>query len=416
VFWCFCLLFFVVVLFSLLFIFLLLTNMDIRKFEHLLDSVIGQCVTIDGDTYKFCERIAGDKAKLKNGDNVRRVSMQQLWSGYAQHLANSDPLLLKQFAFDIYMRSCGYRGDVKTVKKEIRTAKQALGYKRKLLRQHKSMEAQKMPSKSNFSKSLRSDKHTLASLNIQIEGIEHRVKECSDALNNLLLVSDQYFASNVEAHRQICSLGVELKLSSLQGWMANGSAPKKKGRPVVIDKDAEEKLLEVVLYCDKMGFPLNQTRIIDLAFSVVSSSSAKGQFGTSGPTTSWFRGWYKRMRSVEPKLVDVIARGKDVATFKWYNSRNINWYFDSLKRILLSNGFARERTNSDTVAGEVILVTPERMIFTDETGVNDSKEKKRKEKVYTTTDDVESGTNQRRTLDCASDYGEHISMVNLFLF
>ena len=92
------------------------------------------------------------------------------------------------------------------------------------------------------------------------------------------------------------------------------SGPTKEiGRPTIFIPEAEQVLLDAVLFNDSCGFPMSAEHIRQLAFDMATPETC-ARFGADGPTKHWFRNWFERMIEVNPDLVHVETRGRESAT------------------------------------------------------------------------------------------------------
>ena len=206
-------------------------------------------------------------------------------------------------------------------------------------------------------------------------------------------------------------LGVGFSKTALASW-ARGNRLGGKGRKPAFNPEVEGALLETVLHCDKMGYSVGKDRIKELARAMVEDQDIAARFGDDGPTDKWFAGWFKRARAKEPGLVKVLARGTDHNTLKWFNTANVNWWFDCFVRNIKQHKFAR--TPKEGEQGEAVWLEGQRarVIVMDETGISGkNKADATRKRVVTTKARVETGSGTRRLAPNVGATEEHITLL-----
>ena len=322
------------------------------------------------------------------------------------------PLAVKRLASELLKRMqdhkslCSQKSDI--VKKE--KQKQAT-YNRTINKEH-GLQAQ-LGEVLNSCK----DTHTISSLEKKVETSIERMQEAASALQELKAQEKTVFSTIDEILLFFKTMGVDFSQSSLSKW-ARGEGLGKLGRGTAIDLDAEKQLMDVILFRDAMGMPMDQKAIRAQAYEWVIDPTIKARFSTNGPTKKWFKAFLARARSRDPTITTAITRGTECRTLNWFNSNNINWWFDVFKTKIIELGFAREPTdeeaNCDAVWFDEAL---HRVLISDETcvsGGNTRKAQKTRSKVVTVKqrlEETDKGGKQRRTASSAVSTEEHITLL-----
>ncbi len=115
-------------------------------------------------------------------------------------------------------------------------------------------------------------------------------------------------------------------------------------------------------------------------------------------------------------MTEALERSTDCRTTAWFNSTNVNWWFDKFVKKINEYGFARRATAEETIRGEGEAVwlpnMHSRVVLSDETCVSSAGHRKTtnpKKKVITTAERVEKedhGPKYRRIIR-ASGTMEH---------
>ena len=248
-------------------------------------------------------------------------------------------------------------------------------------------------------------------LGSRLEACEEQLQSASDELE-AIISTNQTFAS-VEDIRKFFKekFKIDVCTATLYKWRKYGVPTRPVGRQVAFSNEDEQALLDTVLYCDSMGWPLSRSDIMELAMNMAESEEKRSRFGKNGPTIKWYNGWYKRMSEDEPDLIEACTRGRAKGMTSFFTSKMINWWFDCVKKTIIKFKFAKP---SDTSEEEVIWLTPARVFNFDETctsgglaGRSDAFEKAKK--VVTLQDRLDSN-GKRRTLE-PKETGEHHTLV-----
>mmetsp|Transcript_9303 Transcript_9303/g.23688 ORF Transcript_9303/g.23688 Transcript_9303/m.23688 type:complete len:302 (+) Transcript_9303:361-1266(+) len=188
----------------------------------------------------------------------------------------------------------------------------------------------------------------------------------------------------------------------------------KRGRLPYLDTVLERRLAELALAIDSDGFPFTSARLISLAKEAFEGSAHAKYFSKDGPGESRAEGWFSRIQEFYPDLIRARARGRTAATNTWYNSDNINWWYDKLAECVRKYGLGE---SDEGLQGEEFdWKDPKRVIITDETaiiGCNFFGSGERSAKVITTRDKLEGGKNgngQRRVSRSKDDFDRHITL------
>jgi hypothetical protein len=381
-----------------------------------VDHLIGSYVEIESlnDTKKFkiesihpinfCVLVTDD------GNETRKIRLPQLLKLYAVYEVKYNKNLgLKTMAFNLLTKKRKWDDEKTSCKDNLKKITKRKGYLTRMKNNHDKLEAEKGPQLAS-----NEDTHTIASLQNQWETVAQNEVEAKTKLEQLESEKCLLF----EGSGTICRCFEELfefkiDTSTLNKWVREDAIQTSKlGRKQAIFPEVEKAILECVLYNDKMGWPMGRDEIIELTWDMVHKDpKIKAKLGKDGPTKTWYAGWFERMKIVNEDIVIVSERATDLQCARWFNSRNLNWWFDTMKRIGLKYKFARLPTAEEE--GEMTWLNPERVIVTDETCVSGGQTRKARgpsRKVVTINNRVEGGSNKRRTANSDRQTDDHVSL------
>ncbi|CAK8995005.1 Hypothetical protein (Fragment) [Durusdinium trenchii] len=252
------------------------------------------------------------------------------------------------------------------------------------------------------------DDHTLPSLQAKLDTSKQRTEAAKRKIEELKSESAKFGFTTPQGASKLFHerLGVKVHGNTIRQWMSGARCTSLKGRKTKLDESAEDAILETVLHADRVGLPYSRKELIELV-----SKAVKNEWK---PTTGWVQRWLNRMKGKAPTLVEAVCRGEARATLKWFNTKNINWWFDCFVKLVQEHGFARKPVAGEP--GEVIWLTPERVIITDETAVSGERESRAGlEKQLTTIENLDkSGKRSRgvRRVPVQSQLSaDHITLV-----
>ena len=258
------------------------------------------------------------------------------------------------------------------------------------------------------------DNHTLETLDGQYKSHQARLEDCKSKLDALKGEKPAFptLASVCDFFTRC--LHVSLPYVTLYSWVQRGQVARNAGRPIVLSGAMEKYLVKVILEADSRGTPMSRSQIMDLANSMVESEKIRAQRGANGLTLRWFKAFMTRMKVIFPELVEVKTRAASVGTADWFNSPNINWWFDTVKRIAIEHGFAEAVEGNPEE--ELRWLAPERVVITDETCVSGGIYRKvgafhKDQKVVSTKTNLSIESRRRSVLKNGGEYGEHITLV-----
>jgi hypothetical protein len=186
-----------------------------------------------------------------------------------------------------------------------------------------------------------------------------------------------------EEIKKITGDGAGVCLRTIQRYATREEAPSRSGRPAVHDPTAEQDLIDMILFCDSQGHVLKRKEIIDVAASMIKDEEQSARFSQGVPALQWYKGFIKRAKKSNPKVVEVVERTKGLGTQLWFNTANLTWYFDTVERVLLAAGAIKM-----VAPGKYELVAPARVLFLDETAIGPGQR---------------AGSNSREIVVCSSD-------------
>ncbi len=258
------------------------------------------------------------------------------------------------------------------------------------------------------------DKHTLPSLDAKLVAASVRLEELKSNLEDLERERQFVFKDGADiANFFLGKFNIKFSSKSLLLW-ASGKKLGKVGRTTAFNLDAEKALVDALLFLDSLGFCMDGREIRELA-GRMASGDTRLRFGSEGPTEQWYAAFKARAKTMNRGIVHVLQRSTDCRTLKWFNTRNINWWFDQFGRKIKELGLARDPKPGEQ--GELVWVDRHRVIISDETCVSGGhvlKGSASKRKVLTLADRVEvtdKGRGHRRVAPLGVATQEHITLV-----
>jgi len=202
-------------------------------------------------------------------------------------------------------------------------------------------------------------------------------------------------------------LGIRIPSPTFGRWVKEGFSEKFAGRPPTLPGGMEENLAIHALFMDEIGLPISRKLLEGLAAEIAAKTNTKTTFGEGCASDRWFEGWIRRMAETHPELNLSRQRMlKDGNVMEWFNSQNIIWWFQTLKKIALKYGFAKKGVTENFLEWK----NAARVVITDESDLNGAKSKTVKEKVITSRSRVEAENGYRRIDPCPCT-DEHITIV-----
>ena len=387
-----------------------------EKLRSLLPSLVGKVFSADDVAYRI-ESHSDRRVKcvtVGNEANVRQFPLAAFFKAYLSHPAGSKstgslPVFKKEAILSVWKNSSEMDRLGKEKQRAFTKAKRKV---RELKSKLKKLSTQEKVKKSG--RLLHKDETARNSLDKRLakaiaargaaeEAVRSHAKQKEETFGTeeeLLLFFEQNF--NIKVSR-----------STLFGWKKNGVGGKV-GRPTKIDVAMEANILKVALEMDRIGFPMTRFRIMGIATELLRQSAKDKQQGEEDVdvSVSWFAGFMRRAKEVEPQLCATLVRNQKNSTLTWFNSANVEWWFEKFTELILREGFARK-----TADGKLEWLTPERVIIFDETAVSGALTQKAavvKKKGLTIDARLEkgekSGKYRRATIDIGSTE-EHITAI-----
>jgi hypothetical protein len=390
-------------------------KLPIEKVFWLLGELVTESVTLDDNKGAgVIEEVTGvnRKVKIKLADGKHRlVTVEQAFRGYVTELIfegagkGGFPYDLKRLAVKLLERMQEHKEALSKARSVVKKGK------RKKADLHGAVASEVAIQEKAGGLPKDADRHTLATLAKKFDSLAKRTDAAGDAIEHLEEQALFVFQSWEELLGFFADLGAGFSRRALALW-AKGERLGGKGRKTALDPEVEQALLETVLHCDKMGYSVGKERIKALAHQMVEDPDIAARFGDDGPTDKWYAGWFKRASAKTPGLIKVLARGTDHNTIKWFNTANVNWWFDCFVRNIKNHKFAREPKEGEV--GEAVWIEgqKERVIVMDETGISGkNKADATRKRVVTTKARVETGSGTRRLAPNVGATEEHITLL-----
>ena len=375
---------------------------DAHGVEHVVESHVG----------RFFKAKSLSSASGSATAPVRRMSVPEAVKGWVKKersMHKSKVGLsadLKLLIHDLLTLSKETKTEFSTIQKRLRTEKSVMRDLKEKMAKHKKLERRR----GNMLKECQ-DNHTGKSLEKKLQSCEGRI----DALVIDHEVLRKEMKSVFIGQEGIINFffnefGIKLKKSTLTKYSKlEVFKCSKPGRPTALGELGEKFLALTVVNLDRMGFPMSRSRIIGVAQEMLREGQDIGNANRE-LSVSWYKSWLKRMIAIYPQLREVSCRTTDTHCLDWFNEEHYTWWVRHFLKTVVDEGFVKLKD------GKYTWVTPDRVMFTDETCISGGQLRKKQEgrlKVLTVEDSVEGGsggTGQRR-LPSAETYQEHITMM-----
>ncbi len=399
----------------------------VSKLLWLRESLKGKTVYLEGEGEFVVEDVQGTRKAVVTAkhypDAKRRVSMKDLFLRYVRAISHDEkgnsrhanyPVELKMFACTLVKQQEVHVQELREAKKQAASLRKQLAHLRGKLARAKEQNAHWGDAQLPECK----DTHTVPSIEAKLERCEAQLLERKQQLEELQGTRSENVFSSFKAIVSFLNdeLGLVVSGRSLYRWRRDGIPTQGKGRAPAFSAEAEAMLLETIFWIDSMGFAVDKKRVMALANELAVSDDIRSRFSKDGPTVQWYEGWVKRMmKKGDKQLIRAIERGIDSNATKWFNTTNINWWFDLFVKKVLDYGFARLPQPGEY--GEAIWLYPERVFVTDETcvsGGNTRKSANNRREVLTTADraeDVGRGKKYRRLSTFTRATNEHVTLI-----
>ena len=335
-----------------------------------------------------------------NVEETLKAHVRYLLNDYTDR-STSFPPSFKKFVADLANKKDEEVGRLQSLNNTIKNLIERID----LTESTTTLTAAKAKQKENLLKDLNERLQKLQTTNSFAKHIFKTLDDIAKFMNELLdCLSDWSFAPKIT--KQIISI-----------WQKKEDF-KPVGRPTIFTTEQELILKDTVLFSDKMGYPLTRSMIQAIAREMCENpSTTKGSEQDNYFTDRWYFGWLERMEKIDPTVCEAFARTTSVPFQQWFNSANINWWFDVTKRKAIQYKVAREPTllEKKQFGCTMVWLDPFRIMFSDETaicGALTSKAAAARGKVVTTKELLEAGSNKRRVANKAqNDYDGHITLI-----
>ena len=388
------------------------------------DEVVGEKLNLNDDDSKseiLTEWTGFRWAHVRVEDEIGvafiRVRSEQAIKGFfnaqcKSNKSNTVPVTLKKLAVNLYKRMVAHKSNCRAQRVTITKKKSLIKTYRETIEKE-----QLLQKKSALI--MHQDTHTIPSIENKIETAELRLKEAEAELTRLEGQSNTVFSSTQELLEFFKKMGVSIPPQTLSDWSRGQGLETQIGRPHAMSVEAERKLMEVILYRDKMGMPMDYKAICTQAAAFIVDPKVRQRFSDAVPSKKWFKLFLKRAKKINPSVTTAITRGTECRTLKWFNSNNVNWWFDTFTRKIIELGFARAPTPEEKKDCEAVWLDNmlTRVVISDETcvsGGNTRKMKNTRCKVVTTVERIETtdkGGGQRRVAPLSRSTEEHITLL-----
>ncbi len=287
-------------------------NMSMEKLHWYFGELLGKPLyNIDNPSEPMIlnEWVGNKDAKVitrhQERQEIRRLSAKQAMKLFFKQQCESTkgkciPLTLKNLASELLKRMRTHRDSCTKQRKAIAKDKKNRARHQRLIQKELSLQEQS-------GVSIQKDQHTIPSLEAKIKACEMRMEAAKAELEQLMGQSKTVFSTNGELLKFFEEMGVPIAQQSLSDW-SNGRGLKTLGRPTALSDAAERKLMEVILYRDRMGMPMDRKAICSQALAFVADPVVRARFSKDGPTRWWFKEFLKRAQMENPAITTAITR------------------------------------------------------------------------------------------------------------
>lgn len=132
----------------------------------------------------------------------------------------------------------------------------------------------------------------------------------------------------------------------------------------------------------------------------------------------WYKAFFQRVKAL-PEYSDIVetksGRATDTAKLMYYNTGNINYWYDKMIKILCDDLKIAERTTGEDAEAEIVWTGDKnRILFTDETAIKDRNESSRISQLFkkriTRSKNVAKGRRRRYAKDKRGSLHETATM------
>lgn len=365
--------------------------------------LVGKYIKHGGEKYEV-EEVGSSFAicvHRKNATKLIRIRTSELQTARMKHvLASFTPNKSQKFPLEFIKYVIARLREAKQKKEDIKLRQKAI---KKVKKRRRTLEEKQktLDSRHEFGKEI-----TQKSLDNQFESLKKSEEAVSELPESGQLLSQKTILDDIQ---QV--YGVRIPEGTAKNWLWKEPTENVGGRPRIFPTEIEDNIINAMLHLDSIGFSVSREMVLNLVEDYVGEDFKK-KFKNGVVTVNWFNRFIARAKKKNPEIVTAIGQRCQSLRDDWYNSANINWWFDTVKKRLLELCVAELVDGGDEgkEGEELSWKFPNRVIITDETKVPGYGDTRRNEpKLITTKQRLNE--NNKRPMSRPREQDEHITLL-----